>query len=137
MDVQNVLVNMTAVQVQDGEENKIELTAEGQKLVEGEKTVLCYEETGELAGQTRIEMEGDTVTLTRTGLGSLHLILKQGCKYVSRYSTLFGDLDVEALPMKVAYLIGEKKGKVTLEYALTMNGQDVGVNRLFITFEGR
>ncbi len=137
MDAQKVLVNMTAVQVQDGEENRIELKTEGEKLVTENKTVLTYEETGDLAGETRIEMEGDTVTLSRTGIGSMHLILKQGCKYVSKYSTLFGELDIAALPTKVAYLLGEKSGRITLEYALSMNGQDVGINRLFINYEGR
>ena len=100
MDDQKVILQMTSTQVQeDGQQAVMELTTAATLHKTKDAAVLEYEETGDsgLTGQAVIELKGDTVMLSREGEASMRLILKQGCKYVSTYSTPFGRLDMEAL----------------------------------------
>ena len=87
-----------------------------------------------LTGQAVIELKGDTVMLSREGEASMRLILKQGCKYVSTYSTPFGRLDMEALPTRVMYAMGEAEGRIELEYHMHVQNQYVGLNRVSVQF---
>lgn len=87
-----------------------------------------------MTGQASIEMKGDTVMLVREGEASMRLILRQGCKYISTYSTPFGRLDMEALPTKVMYVMGEKDGRIELEYHMHMQNQYLGMNRVSVQF---
>lgn len=137
MDDQKVILQMTSTQVQeDGQEAVMKLTTSGMLHRGADSTVLEYEETGDggMTGQASIEMKGDTVMLVREGEASMRLILRQGCKYVSTYSTPFGRLDMEALPTKVMYVMGEKDGRIELEYHMHMQNQYLGMNRVSVQF---
>lgn len=137
MDDQKVILQMTSTQVQeDGQEAVMKLTTAGTLHRGADSTVLEYEETGDggMTGQASIEMKGDTVMLVREGEASMRLILRQGCKYISTYSTPFGRLDMEALPTKVMYVMGEKDGRIELEYHMHMQNQYLGMNRVSVQF---
>ena len=137
MDDQKVILQMTSTQVQeDGQEAVMKLTTSGTLHEGADSTVLEYEETGDggMTGQASIEMKGDTVMLVREGEASMRLILRQGCKYISTYSTPFGRLDMEALPTKVMYVMGEKDGRIELEYHMHMQNQYLGMNRVSVQF---
>ena len=137
MDDQKVILQMTSTQVQeDGQEAVMKLTTSGTLHRGADSTVLEYEETGDggMTGQASIEMKGDTVMLVREGEASMRLILRQGCKYISTYSTPFGRLDMEALPTKVMYVMGEKDGCIELEYHMHMQNQYLGMNRVSVQF---
>ena len=137
MDDQKVILQMTSTQVQeDGQEAVMKLTTSGTLHRGADSTVLEYEETGDggMTGQASIEMKGDTVMLVREGGASMRLILRQGCKYISTYSTPFGRLDMEALPTKVMYVMGEKDGRIELEYHMHMQNQYLGMNRVSVQF---
>lgn len=137
MDDQKVILQMTSTQVQeDGQEAVMKLTTSGTLHRGADSTVLEYEETGDggMTGQASIEMKGDTVMLVREGKASMRLILRQGCKYISTYSTPFGRLDMEALPTKVMYVMGEKDGRIELEYHMHMQNQYLGMNRVSVQF---
>lgn len=137
MDDQKVILQMTSTQVQeDGQEAVMKLTTPGTLHRGADSTVLEYEETGDggMTGQASIEMKGDTVMLVREGEASMRLILRQGCKYISTYSTPFGRLDMEALPTKVMYVMGEKDGRIELEYHMHMQNQYLGMNRVSVQF---
>ena len=137
MDDQKVILQMTSTQVQeDGQEAVMKLTTSGTLHRGADSTVLEYEETGDggMTGQASIEMKGDTVMLVREGEASMRLILRQGCKYISTYSKPFGRLDMEALPTKVMYVMGEKDGRIELEYHMHMQNQYLGMNRVSVQF---
>ena len=137
MDDQKVILQMTSTQVQeDGQEAVMKLTTSGTLHRGADSTVLEYEETGDggMTGQASIEMKGDTVMPVREGEASMRLILRQGCKYISTYSTPFGRLDMEALPTKVMYVMGEKDGSIELEYHMHMQNQYLGMNRVSVQF---
>lgn len=137
MDDQKVILQMTSTQVQeDGQEAVMKLTTSGTLHRGADSTVLEYEETGDggMTGQASSEMKGDTVMLVREGEASMRLILRQGCKYISTYSTPFGRLDMEALPTKVMYVMGEKDGRIELEYHMHMQNQYLGMNRVSVQF---
>ena len=137
MDDQKVILQMTSTQVQeDGQEAVMKLTTSGTLHRGADSTVLEYEETGDggMTGQASIEMKGDTVMLVREGEASMRLILRQGCKYISTYSTPFGRLDMAALPTKVMYVMGEKDGRIELEYHMHMQNQYLGMNRVSVQF---
>ena len=130
MDDQKVILQMTSTQVQeDGQEAVMKLTTSGTLHRGADSTVLEYEETGDggMTGQASIEMKGDTVMLVREGEASMRLIL-------STYSTPFGRLDMEALPTKVMYVMGEKDGRIELEYHMHMQNQYLGMNRVSVQF---
>ena len=101
---------------------------------EGKVDIRANLDGGGMTGQASIEMKGDTVMLVREGEASMRLILRQGCKYISTYSTPFGRLDMEALPTKVMYVMGEKDGRIELEYHVHMQNQYLGMNRVSVQF---
>lgn len=137
MDNQKVILQMTSTQVQeDGQEAVIELTTAGTLRKLGDASVLEYEESGDMgiSGQASIEMNGDTIMLSREGEASMRLILKQGCKYISSYHTPFGRLDMEALPTRVMYMMAGGDGHIELEYHMHVQNQYMGLNRVSVHF---
>ena len=137
MDDQKVILQMTSTQVQeDGQQAVMELTTSATLHRKGDAAVLEYEESGDegLSRQTCIEMKGDTVTLSREGESSMHLLLRQGCKYVSTYVTPFGRLNMEALPTRVMYAMSGAEGRIELEYHMHVQNQYVGLNRVSVQF---
>ncbi len=136
---QKIILRMISSQVQeDGQELSAKLTTQGTLHRDENGATLQYEESSEgLDGQVTIEMRGDTVMLAREGESSMRLLLKQGCKYVSSYETPYGKLDMEAVPTKVNYMMGETNGKVELEYHMTVQNQYVGLNRVTVNYRAK
>lgn len=139
MDDQKIILRMTTTQVQeDGQEMSAKLTTSGTLRRDLTGAVMQYQESMEgLEGEMTIEMHDDTVLLVREGDTNMRLLLKQGCKYVSYYETPYGKLNMEVMPTRVSYTLGETNGKVELEYHVTMAGQYVGLNRVSIAFRAR
>lgn len=139
MEDQKIILRMTSTQVQeDGQEMSAKLTTSGVLRRDGTGAVLQYKENSEgLDGEMTIEMHEDTVLLVREGDANMRLLLKQGCKYMNFYVTPFGKLEMEVLPTRVSYTLGDTNGKVELEYHVTVSGQYVGLNRITVAFRAR
>lgn len=139
MEDQKILLRMISTQVQeDGQEISAKLTTSGMLRRDGTGAVLQYKETSEgLEGEMTIEMHEDTVLLVREGDANMRLLLKQGCKYMNYYFTPYGKLEMEVLPTRVSYTLGDTNGKVELEYHVTVSGQYVGLNRINVSFRAR
>lgn len=139
MEDQKIILRMTSTQVQeDGQEISAKLTTSGMLHRDENGATLHYEENSEgLDGEVTIEMRGDTVMLAREGESSMRLLLRQGCKFVSHYDTPYGRLDMEAMPTRVSYTLGETNGRVELEYHMTVQNQYVGLNRVIVAFRAR
>ena len=139
MSDQKIILRMTSTQVQeDGQEISAKLTATGTLQRDAEGAVIRYEENAEgLNGQVTMELRGDTVLLVREGDAQMRLVLKQGSKYVNYYKTTYGTLDMEVMPTRVSYTLGETNGKVDLEYHVTVSDQYVGLNRIQLAFRTR
>lgn len=139
MEDQKIILRMISTQVQeDGQELSAKLTTSGMLHREGNGAVLHYVETAEgLDGEMTVQMYEDTVLLVREGDTNMRLLLKQGCKYVNFYETPYGKLEMEVMPTRVSYTLGQTNGKVELEYHVTVSGQYVGLNRISIAFRAR
>ena len=139
MEDQKIILRMISTQVQeDGQEISAKLTTSGTLHRDGTGAVLQYKETSEgLDGEMTIEMHEDTVLLVREGDANMRLLLKQGCKYMNFYVTPYGKLEMEVLPTRVSYTLGDTNGKVELEYHVTVSGQYVGLNRIAVSFRAR
>ena len=139
MEDQKIILRMTSTQVQeDGQEVSAKLTTSGMLHRDRNGAVLRYLENSEgLDGEMTIEMHEDTILLVREGEANMRLLLKQGCKYMNYYVTPYGKLEMEVLPTRVSYTLGDSNGKVELEYHVTVSGQYVGLNRISVAFRAR
>lgn len=139
MEDQKIILRMKSTQVQeDGQEISAQLTTSGMLHRDRNGAVLRYQENSEgLDGEMTIEMHEDTILLVREGEANMRLLLKQGCKYMNHYVTPYGKLEMEVLPTRVSYTLGDSNGKVELEYHVTVSGQYVGLNRISVAFRAR
>ena len=133
--MKDILLSISGSQMQGDEDNSIELTTQGQLDFENGVGVLSYNDSEDDAEnvETRISVNGDVVTMQKTGSIETHFIFERGKTYITEYLTPFGALDVTLYPTLVDAKIEEEKGRIELEYVLDIAGAQV-VNRLNLNY---
>ncbi len=99
---------------------------DGKMQVSEGKTVICYDEIDD-NGLTKTEVcivDGDFVTVKRTGQFSNYLEFKNGHSYSGEYLTPYGKIPVEAYTRKLTVL--EKNGVllVDAQYKSSLMGEE-------------
>ena len=111
----------------------VELISEGTMVIadSGEIT-LSYEET-ELTGMegttTTFLIQGDKVTLTRSGGVTSQMIFQPGRPHSSLYTTPWGKLEVDITTSKLAHRISERGGLMEIQYTIAVGHQVTGRNQ--------
>jgi len=119
-----------------GDVDSIELITEGKIYQKEDCKYLMYDET-QLSGmegcKTVLKIYEDTVEMEREGNAMSKLIFQMGKRHVSKYTTPYGDFRMEILTKKLDVDIDiEKKGKISLEYLISLQGLTEGKNKLDI-----
>ena len=113
------------------EPDTIELFTEGTMEFRDNGWDICYEES-ELTGLTGVtttfRIEGDTITLTRSGGLASQMVFQQGVFHDSLYQTEFGfAMMITVCASKVNWQLSEAGGKVDLCYAIEIEQSTAGV----------
>ncbi|MBR6534758.1 MAG: DUF1934 domain-containing protein [Clostridia bacterium] len=121
----------------EGEKNKIEISTEGELVIEDGKLRIEYEET-ELTGMdgalTVLEFSEDdrqTVTMTRSGGVSASMIFKENSRYMTTYETGFFPIEMCIVTKNVNNEMYENGGVIALDYTIEIHG--VCMERTYLT----
>lgn len=113
----------------DQEPDIIELVSEGTLEYRSGGWDLSYEEsdiTGLEGVTTTFRLEGETVTLTRSGKLNSQMVFKPGFVHESLYRAEFGTMLMSVCATKVHYDLSEKGGTVDLKYNIEIEQTAAG-----------
>lgn len=113
------------------EPDTIELITEGTIEFRDNGWDICYEES-ELTGLTGVtttfRIEGDTITLTRSGGLASQMVFQQGVFHDSLYQTEFGfSMMITVCASKVNWQLSEAGGLIDLSYSIEIEQSTAGV----------
>ena len=113
------------------EPDTIELVTEGTMEFRDNGRDICYEES-ELTGLTGVtttfRIEGDTITLTRSGGLASQMVFQQGVFHDSLYQTEFGfAMMITVCASKVNWQLSEAGGMIDLSYSIEIEQSTAGV----------
>lgn len=120
-------------------EDRMEFVTEGKLYERGGAKYLMYEES-EFSGmpgcKTTLKLTDNSIRLKRigdqTGPGN-EMVFEKGKRYNSRYSTPYGDMDLEILTNDVVNNLSEEGfGTIGIDYHVSLGGMAEGRNQLNI-----
>lgn len=130
----DVIIFVKGEQYYDGvDPDGVELISEGTMTIDDDGAVtLAYQET-ELTGMegttTTFRIQGDTVTLTRSGGVNSQMIFREGRPHSSLYTTPWGQLEVDITTQKLLHRINERGGLMEIRYTIAVGHQVTGRNQ--------
>ena len=98
---------------------------------------LQYDEVMEEVGTvaTTLKLTSNDAVIMRNGAVKMNLPLQKNRKRIGRYTTPYGNFDLETNTSRYNYLLNEQSGTIDLLYDLTMQGQKSGQFLLDIEFK--
>ena len=135
--MKNVILKIKGTQAPTGsDEDNIELITEGKFYDKDNAKYLVYEES-QLSGMegctTTLKITDNKVEMKRFGKATSQLVFEKGKRYVTNYSTPYGNFRMEILTKKLDLEISEDiKGGISLEYQISLQGLSEGTNKLDI-----
>lgn len=115
---------------QDQDPETIELVTDGTLEYRAGGWDIVYEEsdlTGLAGVTTTFRVEGDTVTLTRTGKLHSQMVFKEGQFHESLYQMEFGALLMTVCASQVSHELTEDGGTIDLVYAIDIEQTACGL----------
>jgi len=117
-------------------EEAVEFVTEGTLQRSAEGVLLEYDEsalTGVEGVKTRLMIEGETVTIERSGALDTQMVFTPGSVFQSSLSSPAGRTDMSIFATRVESRLQEKSGTLSLEYEMSM-GDLFTVNKLDLSF---
>jgi uncharacterized beta-barrel protein YwiB (DUF1934 family) len=114
----------------------VEFVTEGTLQRNDEGVLLEYDEsalTGVEGVKTRLLIEGETVTIERSGALDTQMVFTPGSVFQSSLSSSAGHMDMSIFATRVETRMQEKSGSLSLEYEMSM-GDLFTVNKLDLSF---
>jgi uncharacterized beta-barrel protein YwiB (DUF1934 family) len=132
-----VKVNVKTTIFQDGHEEIIEGTAQGDFIQKATSSYLQYDEISDQGGiRTIVKMAGDEALILRTGAVKMKLPFKLNQEMSGSYEMPFGKFETMTVAKNIDLCYDNNKGKIDLRYDFSMQGApSVGTYHLEITFQ--
>lgn len=136
----DVWVSIHSVQQFDGcEPEEINLVTGARLYLRGGKYYISYDET-ELTGlegtKTTVKMDGDFVSLIRSGTYPSHMLFQKDRRHVGLYHTPAGASVTVALhTSNIQNTIGANGGELLIDYTLEMDNSLMGCHHLEMKVE--
>jgi len=102
-----------------------------------EKYYIRYHEPenpDETPADVTLKVDGETVTLMRSGEAHSHFVFSKGQRDVSKYITPYGSFIMSIMPKTVKILKSESGGEINLGYSLCINNDTETENNFCITY---
>ena len=133
-----VLISLQSSSSADGEDAEtISLLTAGELRKTADGHLLCYEEAlDESVAPTQVELllEGDVISMCRSGDYDANMIFRKGQRYEGQYRTPYGVFDLALFCIKAHYTINAQDGELHLQYQLDVNGQYAAMHDLALCF---
>lgn len=134
-----VKITIKATQKAPGEMPQVmEFVTGGMMRQYGKKLCISYEESDMIGMEgvtTTFEIEGERVSIVRSGKLESRMDFVEGKKTESLYSLPFGAMLLGVTARRVYADVGEYGGAIDLEYTVEMDQQPLGVNTYDIKVE--
>ena len=126
----DVLLSIRSTQRFEGcDEEKIDLITQARFYKRGGKFYISYEEselTGLLGTRTTVKIDGDTVTMMRTGTYPSEMIFGKNQRHVGLYHTEFGAMTISTHTNQLRNTIGEYGGELEIDYTVEVDQSMIG-----------
>ena len=141
----NVVVSISGMhRVDDGEgqAQEIEVVSPGQYYEKGDKTYFTYSEfldpdNPSMETRATVKLEDGRVTMSRMGSMGTQMTFIQGQKSHVYYNTPFGMMEMGITTRSVKIDRDEHRLKIRIDYALEVNNQFNGANKITIRVADR
>ena len=130
------IISIKGTQIIDDEPNVIEFITDGiYTFNEYSKRITYFETelTGEKGVKTVINVQDNTVTVTKNGLHKTQLILENEKRHYCPYHTPFGMMTMGINTQKINDELTKQGGNLFVSYELEINHNTASVNMLEIT----
>ena len=116
----------------DTDPDVIELVTEGRLIRQGKDDyILSYRES-ELTGldgtETTIHVEGEQVTLARTGEFNTQMVFQEGRRHLSMYNTPYGAMAIGVNTRHLLADLTDQGGDIEIDYAIEVDHALAGRN---------
>ena len=137
----DVIISIRGMQAYDGaDKDSIELMTEGTLSREEDGWTLSYVES-ELTGlegtTTTIQVEGERVSLQRTGAVTSQMVFEEKRQHLSLYDTPYGAMELSVAARRVRYDLSETGGEIEVTYRIELDHAMAGENTFRITVRPR
>ncbi len=134
----NVLISLTSVQHQDGEESRTELLTKADMHTENGCLVVSYEDTqatGFEGSVTTIKVNGcKDASIIRKGTANSVLSLETGRKHFCQYGTPYGNFQIGVYTHSIENTLAES-GRLYFKYTLDLNSSHLSDNEIILTVQ--
>lgn len=130
---ERVYISIVGESTLNGESDKTEMVTEGDYVFRGGKHLLKYREgiiEGEPESSTVVKIDGQTVTMTRSGAANTQMIFEHGKRHISHYETPMGSFTIGVMADRIDINVGEDGGEVKIDYMLDINNSMQTLNSL-------
>ena len=114
-----------------------EFSCTGKLEQRGEKYYLRYREpknSDEIPADVTLKVDGESVTLMRSGDAHSHFVFVKGQRDVSKYITPYGAFLMSIMPKVVKISRTDTGGEINLGYSLCINNDTETENNFCITY---
>ncbi|MBQ2897121.1 MAG: DUF1934 domain-containing protein [Clostridia bacterium] len=133
MTVNSIISMKTRQTSPDGESYDIEMMCDAEYSYTPEKSILKYQEpegSGLGKTETLLEVDDESVTITRSGENNSRMYFKKGEKYIGVYEMPFGMFTIHINSDYVDILREKDSAHILTEYTLELEGVVSSQNRL-------
>lgn len=131
----NANIKMIINQTAEGQTDRSELFTKGEYRHHGGAYYIDYDEseaTGFEGSHVQLKVDGDIVTMTRTGKAFSSLVFEQGERHFCHYGTEYGDCMIGITTTKLRHVMADNGGEIEIRYSLDVNGGLMLINDLKI-----
>ena len=138
--MEKIMINIDGTQnFGNGDTNNVELTTEGELIVNESSYTLKYKES-ELTGMegTTTEITVDDngiVNLVRSGTVNSNLVFEEGKRHLSYYDTTDGAFSIGVFASYVDTILEQHYGEISITYAMDVDDKSIGENEIRVRFK--
>jgi uncharacterized beta-barrel protein YwiB (DUF1934 family) len=131
----NARITVKGNQNASSQDELIEMQTTGKWFTKDNKDYIFYNDTELIESvetKTRVTIDGNTVSIIRTGGTNTHLVFEKGITHMIPYETPFGVLDMVSSTKDIQISRKLDSIELTVMYSLEMNQQDMGPSSFYI-----
>ncbi len=121
----NAHIKMSIKQTAEDQTDSSELFTKGEYRQHNGMYFIDYDEseaTGFDGSHVQLKVDGDIVTMTRTGAAFSSLVFEEGERHFCHYGTEYGDCMIGISTTKLRHVMADNGGVIEIKYSIDVNG---------------
>lgn len=121
----NARIKMNVKQTAEDQTDSSELFTKGEYRLHNGSYYIDYDEseaTGFSGSHVQLKVDGDIVTMTRTGRAFSSLLFEEGERHFCHYGTEYGDCMIGITTTKLRHVMADNGGEIEIKYTIDVNG---------------